>query len=230
MGAILSDITIYYNGSQIKDAPEDWEFRRTLNFIADFYHNNLNGYKPIKTSRICIFFGTIKYLNKPGYFGSICSYYTIFDENKYLRLRKKEQYIYVLELLHTTIMEISIHLGWDNEIFESSYRQIIQNDFKFEKLYQEKISRDKKKIVQVKLTKTEDKSIITIINKSNNLSLNYILVEKKNWFWYDIIYSYAKNCKWLDNDSFGIKDGNDKCYYSFSQNKVINNKIDFEGI
>ena len=36
MGAPLYDITIYYFGQVIKDAPEDWDFRRTVNYIATF--------------------------------------------------------------------------------------------------------------------------------------------------------------------------------------------------
>ena len=64
MGAPLYDITIYYNGNVIKDAPEDWDFRRTANYIADFYHDRLNGYKPTKTGRICIHLDSIKNWDK----------------------------------------------------------------------------------------------------------------------------------------------------------------------
>lgn len=71
MGAPLYDITIYYNGNVIKDAPKDWDFRRTVNYIADFYHDRLNGYKPTKTGRICIHLGPTKNWDKPNYFGAI---------------------------------------------------------------------------------------------------------------------------------------------------------------
>jgi hypothetical protein len=57
MGRPLYDITIYYHGTLIKNTPEDQEFHRTLNYISDFYHNSLDGYKPPKTSRITLHVG-----------------------------------------------------------------------------------------------------------------------------------------------------------------------------
>jgi hypothetical protein len=54
MGRPLSDITIYYHGTLIKNTPEGSEFKKTINFISDFYHNFLEGYKPPKTSRITL--------------------------------------------------------------------------------------------------------------------------------------------------------------------------------
>jgi hypothetical protein len=41
-----------------------------------------------------------------------------------------------------------------------------------------------------------------------------LLVEKTNWFWHDSAYSLAKNCKWLDNSSFGLCKGENNCYFS----------------
>lgn len=230
MGAPLYDITIYYSGDIIEDTPKDWAFRKTLNFISDYYHYNLNGYKPVKTARICITFVRYKQMKLPSYFGSICSFDTIFDEEKYLRLEKKEKYSYVLDLLHSTILEISDYFKWDNEIFENSYKQILLNDFKFEKTFPENISRDKKNKVQLILTKTEENSTITIFIKSEKQVENIILIEKKNHFWYDSIYKYVKKCRWLDNDSFGIKEGSAKLYYSISNYKVVNENFQINRI
>jgi hypothetical protein len=39
MGAPLYDITIYYHGQVIKDAPFEWDFHQTVNYIADCYHD-----------------------------------------------------------------------------------------------------------------------------------------------------------------------------------------------
>src|ERR1019366_5615076 len=102
MGYPLTDITIYHSGPLIKDAPHDWDFRRTVNYIADFYHSGLNGYKPPKTARICINLCDKKYFDQPRYSGSICHYYNIIDEEKYLSLSKEEKYKYILNILHFT--------------------------------------------------------------------------------------------------------------------------------
>ncbi|HWV74944.1 MAG TPA: hypothetical protein VN040_24665 [Pseudosphingobacterium sp.] len=90
MGAPLQDITIYYFGTVIRDAPLDWDFRNTVNYIADFYHNSLNGYKPPKTGRICIHLGAYRNWDTPNYFGSICSFNGIIDEYQYLSLAKTD--------------------------------------------------------------------------------------------------------------------------------------------
>ena len=143
MGAPLYDITIYYVGQVIKDAPEDWDFRRTVNYIADFYHDRLNVYKPPKTGRICIHLGSTKNWKKPKYFGAICSYDNIIDEDKYLSLSKKEKYRYILEILHSTVIEIADIYDWDKNVFSNAYNHILEHDFKFEKYYPEKKSKDK---------------------------------------------------------------------------------------
>jgi hypothetical protein len=138
MGAPLNDITIYYNGHTIKDGTKDCEFRRLVNYITDFYHDSLNGYKPLKTSRITIQLGPERIFEHPKYFGSICTYDNIIDESKYLNFTKKEKYKYILEILHTTILEIADYLNWDKSVFTKSYNHILNNDFKFEKEYSAK--------------------------------------------------------------------------------------------
>lgn len=126
MGAPLCDITIYYDGQLIRDAPEDLDFRHTVNYISDFYHDRLNGYKPTKTGRICIHLGPKKKWNKPNYFGAICSYDNIIDEEKYLKLSKKEKYRYILEILHSTVIEMAEILKWNKLPFNNSYQHIIK--------------------------------------------------------------------------------------------------------
>lgn len=221
MGAPLYDITIYYNGNVIKDAPDDWDFRQKVNYISDFYHDRLNGYKPKKTGRICIHLGPNKNWDKPNYFGAICSYDNIIDENKYLSLSNKEKYRYILDLLHFTVSEIADIYNWEKSIFNNAYNQILESDFKFEKRYPEKKSNDRKHVGQVILTKTENTSTLSVLIKTEGLIRQEILLEKKNWYWYDSIYAFAKNCKWLDNSSFGLYKNDKRCYFSIENNKTI---------
>lgn len=225
MGQPLYDITIYYNGTTIKDAPEDWEFRKTVNYISDFYHNFLNGYKPPKTSRIALHLGPNISMAEPRYFGSICIYDKIIDEEKYLCLSKQGKYKYILDLLYLATLELSDAYGWDKSIFINSYDHIISSQFKFERLYPEKKSRDRKSTGQVLLTKNEDKSIISIQILSDGKIINKTLIEKKNWFWYDSIYEYSKTCKWLDNTKFGVKEYERQCYYSVQEDNIFSDLL-----
>jgi hypothetical protein len=156
MGAPLQDITIYYYGHAIKDGPGDRDLSRTVNYLADFYHNKLNGYKPPKTGRICIHLGTVKNWDKPNYTGAICIYDNIIDEQKYLSLSKGGKYKYILGLLHSTVSEIANLYNWDQTVFDQAYNHIVQSDFKFEKFYPEKKSPDRKYGGQIILTKTEE--------------------------------------------------------------------------
>jgi hypothetical protein len=222
MGFPLQDITIYYRGSVIKDAPEDWDFRRTVNYITDFYHDRLHGYKPPKTGRICIHLGPTKDWDKPHYFGAICSFDNIIDEEKYLTLSKLEKYKYILDLLHKTITELADIYDWDKSVFINAQNHILESGFKFEKHYPEKKSKDRKHVGQIILIKTEEKSSLLVQMKTGDNTTRQVLLEKNNWYWYDSSYNMAKSCKWLDNSSFGLYKNGQNCYYSLESNEIIN--------
>lgn len=224
MGMPLEDITIYYEGQVIND-PDGSLFVRAANYIADFYHDSLKGYKPPKTGRICIHLGPTKMWNKPFYFGSVCSYSNIIDEAKYLTLTKTKKYKYILDLLHSTILELAEIYNWNKAIFNDSYDHIINKDFKFERSFSEKRSRDKKIKAQAILNKTEDKSTISVLISDGPILNRIVLLEKRNWYWYDSVYELAKSCKWLDNSSFGIIKNGKKCYYSVHEDRVVNDLV-----
>jgi hypothetical protein len=141
MGRPLSDITIYYHGTLIKNTPEDSEFKKTINYISDFYHNSLEGYKPPKTSRITLHVESNISLAGPRYFGAICIYNKIFNEEEYLSLSKHGKYKYILDLLHFAVLELSETYGWDKSVFIKSYNHIIASQFKFERAYPKNIER-----------------------------------------------------------------------------------------
>lgn len=221
MGAPLYDITIYYNGNVIKDAPQDLNFWRKVNYIADFYHDRLNGYKPKKTGRICIHLGPTKNWDKPFYFGSICSYNNVIDENKYLSLSKMEKYKYILDILHSTVIEIADIYDWDKSVFNNAYKHMLESGFKFEKYYPEKKSKDRKQIGQIILVKTEEKATLFVSIWTGDATTKKVLLEKINWYWFDSTYNFAKSCKWLDNSSFGLYKNGKNCYFSTDQNITI---------
>ncbi len=222
MGAPLQDITIYYFGTAIKDAPQDWDFRNTVNYIADFYHNSLNGYKPPKTGRICIVLGAYKNWDTPNYFGSICKFNGIIDEDKYLSLSKIEQYRYILDLLHTTIMEIGEVYKWEKAPFNMAYDHVIHSNFQFEKRYPVKQSRDRRHTGQIILRKTAETATLNAVITGTEIK-EVVLIEKRNWHWYDTTYKMALSCKWIDNLCFGFLKDNKYSFFELTENRVINN-------
>lgn len=220
MGAPLYDITIYYNGTKIKDAPEDLSFRNIVNYIADFYHDKLDRYKPKKTGRICVHLGTEIQWNEPNYFGSICHISNIIDEDKFLNFIKKEdKFKYILELLHETILIASRHLNWDDSKFINSYNQILQSDFKFRKEYKLKKSKSRKKSAYAIIEKDDQKAkLIFKINKEKDSS-EIEVIEKMNLFWYDQTYKIAQESKWINENTFGYisKDKSSFAYYNLGK-------------
>lgn len=230
MPAPLVDITLYYEGPNIKDAPDDWAFRRTANFICDFYHQMLFGYKPPKTTRICIHIGEGTNLEQPIFFGSVCSISNAFDDDKYVCLPKNEQYKYVLDTIHSACMRIAEQLEWNKEVFLNAFNEVQRRDFSFYLDYPIKKSQGRQKSAFVKVVKTELHSIlyVNIIDSEEVKSVK--LFEKTNHFWYDSIYDMAKNSKWFTLSTFGVtsKKSGKYIYYSLVDNAIIGN-LDNDG-
>lgn len=224
MGVPLQDITIYHEGKLIKDAADDWQFRRKVNFIADFYHNSLNGYKPLKTGRICIIFNEEDTHYKPYYFGSICNGVAIIDADLYLSLTEVQQSEYILELLHTSVMKLACLYGWEVIHFQNAYDHIVSMKFVFTKEYPVKKSPDRKYSARVILEKTETEAALYAL-MTGKKEIKIMIFKKKNWYWWDSTYSIAKNCKWLSSYSFGVDKDDKKCYLSISSEEVLTNLV-----
>lgn len=216
----LTDITIYF------DEKSPWtEFRLELNYICDKYHNRLDGYKPPKTSRICLNLRDKKVIKEPVFIGAICQYDIEFDFEQFNTVTEKlARYRLILGHLHKTILEIGDFLSWDQTIFTKSYQSIIDDDFEFIKVYPARTSQDKMKIGQVVIEKTETKTVLKV-RIENGQTFETDLIDKKNWFWFDTGYQLADQIKWIDQNSFGYRSvTEDKVvYYSVSERKVIRN-------
>lgn len=227
MGTPLYDITAYYNGTVIKDAPEDWEFRATVNFVCDFYHQMLQGYKPPRTARICIHLNYEKNFDQPSYFGSICSVASAIDENEYLNMEKQEQFSYLLQIVHDACLEAADAFGWDKTIFQNAYLQLLDRNFVFSLIYPAKLSRDRKMSAQVVVEKTLRTSSLNVVITKGEEKETVTLFSKRNWFWYDSIYDFAKGSKWLDNTTFGVasKRRNKHAYYSINDKVVVGDLV-----
>jgi hypothetical protein len=224
----LTDITIYYDGLKIPSLPEDADFSRKKNYICDFYHRMLNGYKPPKTGRICIHIDKELKWDEPNYFGAICSIANVIDEDRYLSLQQLEKYQYILNIVHSSCLTLARTYDWNTSVFENAYEHVRQSNFKFVLDYPQKKSRDEKTIAYVQVEKTEETSSLYLAFIMADKTKKIKVVEKKNWFWYDSIYKLAERSKWLDSSTFGVylKDNSKFVYYSL-QDDVIIGKIEY---
>lgn len=202
MGAPLYDITIYYHGLKIKDAPEDWDFRQKANYITDFYHHFLLGYKPPKTGRICIHLSADAPEFAIPYFGSICSVAGKIDEQYYLSLESSEQLKYLLDATHIACMYLCDKFNWDRSKFEYAYDTIVKNLFVFTYAYPPKKSRNRRFTAQVIIKKTTELSTLLVAFTSNEGTQLVEFFTKENDYWYDPVYDCAKTAKWINNECF----------------------------
>lgn len=225
MGVPLYDITLYYFGRALKEPPEEADFRITANYICDFYHQLLAGYKPPNTARICIHAGNEKAWNGVQYHGSICSIAATIDETKYLSLGKQQQLEYLLGLIHGVCLELCDTQQWDKLIFERAYHQIVDLDYQFSLAYPYKRSRDRQTSARIIIEKTIRHSFLNMEWTGPGGYEKVNLLTKKNWFGNDSVYKLAKRSKWLDKTAFGVSTAsNDKyAYYSILDKVIIGN-------
>jgi hypothetical protein len=221
----FTDITVYFNQNLIDNTLDTRYFQFKLNYLMDFYHRNLNGYKPPKTSRISIELVDSMEKENQFYFGSILRIYLYFNLDKYLKTDKDNQLKYLLDLSHNSLIETAIKNNWEINKFKNSYDLIINSKFNFNKQFDLKSSKDKKTNGQAIITKTITESKLTIRLTKETSSKLIDLMTKANTYWFDSIYAIASNCKWIDNDKFGYKPKHSLIYsyYSITDDKVISN-------
>lgn len=230
MGRAFSDITLYTPTSHKPDTPEYWEETSLINFISDLYVQKMYNYKPPKTTRITIQPAFYDVWNRTWKNGSIIAIAPFFSHDEYTLLDRKGKYKYILDIIQTSTLQLSEEYQWDKNVFEKAYREILEIDFEFRIVYPPKMSRDKKKLGQVIVEKTETRTVLNLSLEIGEDIRIVKLFENRNWFWYDIAYEMAKNSRWLDNNCFGVfsKKSDKFGYYSLA-NKMITGKLDFKG-
>jgi hypothetical protein len=193
------------------------------------YVQKMHGYKPPKTSRITIQPGFHDIWKRTWKTGSIVAIAPFFNYNEYAALNKPEKYKCILDLIQAATLQLCDEYEWDRSVFETAYKEIIESDFEFKITYPRKMSRDKKKVGQVVIEKTEKITSLNVLLTIGNKTKKVKLFDKRNWYWYDSAYEMAKNSKWLDNDSFGVysKKTGKFGYYSLVDDVIIG-KLDFE--
>ncbi|MFT3934514.1 MAG: hypothetical protein QM726_12905 [Chitinophagaceae bacterium] len=229
MGRPFSDITLYSPTPHTVGTPEYWEDTSLKNFISDLYVQRMNGYKPPKTTRITIQPAFYNIWNRTWKTGSIVAIAPFYSHDEFASLNKKEKYKYVLDIIQTSTLQLSEEYKWDKTVFENAYKEIIKSDFEFKVIYPAKASRDRKKIGQVIIEKTEKITTVNLLFTIGESIKKVKLFENRNWFWYDIAYEIAKNSKWLDNNTFGVysKKTDKFGYYSLIDDVIIG-KLDYK--
>ena len=222
MGAPFSDITLYLPTPHIVGTPEYYEEVALENFVSDLYVQNMHGYKPPKTSRITIQPAFHDTWNRTWKIGSIVAIAPYFNYDEYSTFDKKGKYKHILDLIQTATIALSDEYGWDKTIFDTAYRQVLDNDFKFKIDYPVKHSRDKKKTAKLIIEKTETVTSVFVNIQCNESSIIHKLFEKKNAWWYDCAYILARHNKWFDTNRFGIGYGKKQIdiWYSLDKDQV----------
>lgn len=229
MGAPFSDITLFTPTPYKNNTPEYWEDTSLKNYVSDLYVQKMNGYKPPKTTRITIQPAYHGIWDRTWKNGSIISIAPFYCHEEYVLLDKKSKYKYILDVIQIATLQLSEEYNWDKSVFEKAYKEIIESDFQFKVEYPAKISRDKRKIGQVIIEKTEYVTTLNLLFKLNGEIRKIKLFENRNWFWYDVAYEIAKNSKWLDNDTFGVfSKKTDKYGYYSLVDDVITGKLDYK--
>lgn len=225
----LDDITVYYHGSKIPSLNIDVDFRYQANYICDFYHRMLGGYKPPKTSRICIHLNEELQWSKPNYCGSICSVTNTIDHGKFLTLQPSEQYSCILDIVHNSCLALANRYSWDEVVFQAAYEQIRKMNFQFTINYPAKKSKDGEMSAHIQIEKTERKSWLHLVFNGPTVTKKITVVEKQNRFCYDGVYKLANNSKWFDQATFGVykKDINQFICYSLLKD-ALTKSVDFD--
>lgn len=223
MGAPFSDITLYIPTVLSSGTAEYVEERSLLNYISDLYVQKMYGYKPPKTSRICVqpdFHGKWK---KPWKFGSIANVAPPYNYEEYTACNRKGKYMYALDCIQRATLELTEEFNWDKSVFETAYQEVLECDFKFRIEYPGKQTRDKKKSGKLFIEKTETITSVLVNIESNGSIIAKKLFDKKNEWWYDSAYILARFSKWIDSDKFGIdyRKGRIESWYSIKQDKVM---------
>jgi hypothetical protein len=222
MSTPFSDITLYAETRYGNDTPEYWEETSLQNYISDLYISKMHGYKPPQTTRVSIIPAYHKIWNRTWTHGSLKLIAPEFNYEKYLSLDKRGKYQYVLDIIHTSMIQLSEEYNWDMHVFEKAHREVLQSDFQFRIDYPLKTSRDKKHSARLYIEKTE---VLTSLYAEFSIGESFKTAkffDKRNWFWYDSIYRLVKTNKWFDNDRFGIyhKPLNWMVWYSLKDEKI----------
>lgn len=223
MGFPFTDITLYTPTPYPNNSQEYWEEISLENFVCDLYVRKMNGYKPPKTSRICIQPWYYKIWDRTWKNGSIISIAVEFVRDKFESLDRQGKCKYILDIIQQATIQLSEEYNWNKSIFEQAYQQIVDTDFIFKINYPVKASKNRKMAANLCIEKTETITSCYVMIHVAGLTSKIRLFDKQNAWCYDCIYILAKQAKWHDSDRFGIyyDSGILEISYSIKDNQVL---------
>jgi hypothetical protein len=204
MGAPFSDITLYAGPGKV-GTPEYLINVSLINYVCDWYVQQMKGYKPPKTTRVSISPSFHGIWLKPNRFGSIVNVAPRFDNEYYISLEKSEKYKYVLDVIHEAMLLGTEEFGWDRSVFDIAYQNVLESKFKFSLTYPGKFSRNRLSSAAFIVEKTDTITSAFVEISHHGKKIKAKLFDKKNSWCYDCIYYLGKNSKWLDSDRFGFQ-------------------------
>jgi hypothetical protein len=222
MGVPFHDITLYTPTIHKPWSREYKEEVALLNYAGDLYVRKMHGYKPPKTARVCIQPGFHEKWKEGWKNGSIAHIAPKFHYEKFQSLEKDEKLKYLLDLIQTSMVQLSRQYDWDESVFIKAYEEIIASKYLFRIDYSSKLSRDKKKKAFIRIEKSEIVTTIFVSFQFGNQEVKVKLLDKVNQWYYDSAYRWAKASKWFDNDRFGFtdKESDFSAWYSLSKETV----------
>ena len=204
MGRPFGDITLYAPTPYSNDSPQYWEETSLHSYISDLYVRNMRGYKPPNATRICIQPGFYGIWDRTWKNGSIFSIACEFSHDKYESLNTHGKYRYTLDIIQEAMIQLSQEYNWDKSVFQNAYQEILTSNFVFSIDYPKKMSRDKRKLANLRVEKTETMTFAYVIIENDKSIKKIKLFEKRNSYWYDCVYTLVQHSKWLDSNKFGI--------------------------
>lgn len=223
--AKLDDITIYCDSLlEINLSTEDFLFRRMSSYLCDLYHHNLNGYKPIKTSRINVTISSFEKNITSNYFGSICLISGSIDEDKYLGLNHSQKFRYLLDILHTSIMSAVVKYSWDETVFRLAYEKVLTSEFKFRVELPTKIKNNVGQFTPV-VEKDLKSTFASIHIVTPKIDKTVLVFTKENISCHDNAMLLCSKLKWFNKDEIGLelKANNIKLTYNLITDKLDSN-------
>ena len=204
MSVPFSDITFYVGPGKV-GLPEYNMNISLINYVCDWYVQQMKEYKPPRVTRVCISPSFHGIWSKPMRFGSIVNVAPRFDNDYFELLEKAEKYKYVLDVIQEAMLLGTEEFGWDRSVFEIAYQNILDSNFQFILTYPSKISLNRSitAVFIVEKTDTITSAFVEIRYQGKNIKAK--LFDKKNSWCYDCIYYLGSTSKWFDSDRFGFQ-------------------------
>ena len=199
--ARLTDITLY---DEFHPAEGQRQFQHRANYVSELYWQCLHGYKPAKTTRICITMVPDQQPPYPLMAGSVACISQVVHTPTYDALPDSSKLRYLLDGLHQAVGHLCQTFRWDGAVFADTYQRVLDRNLTFQFVYPERVSRNGKTRAHLLLEKTLTTSRLFACVQDEGKQVQALLREGPNRWWHDPVYHLVKRGKWFNNAQFGV--------------------------